>query len=102
VNFSEIFEKYSDIKITKTNLVAAELFHADGQTDTTKLTVAFINLANAPTNSHALKADLQFQTKVHQTPPFQINLLEVILADSYIYEKHYPPISVYIFKVWLV
>jgi hypothetical protein len=28
--------------------VAAELFHADGQTDTTKLIVAFRNFANAP------------------------------------------------------
>jgi hypothetical protein len=30
--------------------VEAELFHADGQTDMTKLTVAFCNLANAPKN----------------------------------------------------
>jgi len=30
--------------------VGAELFHADGQTDTTKLTVAFRNFANAPKN----------------------------------------------------
>jgi hypothetical protein len=28
--------------------VGAELFHADGQTDMTKLTVAFRNFANAP------------------------------------------------------
>jgi hypothetical protein len=31
--------------------VGAELFHADGQMDTTKLTVAFRNFANAPTNA---------------------------------------------------
>ena len=28
--------------------VGAELFHADGQTDTTKLIVAILNSANAP------------------------------------------------------
>jgi hypothetical protein len=33
--------------------VEAELFHADGQTDMTKLTVAFRNFANAPKNVHA-------------------------------------------------
>ena len=30
--------------------VAAELFHADGRTDMTKLIVAFHYFANAPTN----------------------------------------------------
>jgi len=30
--------------------VGAELFHADGQPDITKLIVAFRNFANAPTN----------------------------------------------------
>jgi len=32
----------------KIRLVGAELFHADGQTDMTKLIVAFRNSANAP------------------------------------------------------
>jgi len=32
-------------------LVGAEMFHADGQTDMTKLRVAFRNFANAPKNS---------------------------------------------------
>jgi len=31
--------------------VAAELFHADGRTDATKLIVAFRSFANAPENS---------------------------------------------------
>jgi hypothetical protein len=31
--------------------VGAELFHANGQTDTSKLIVAFRNFANAPRNS---------------------------------------------------
>jgi hypothetical protein len=40
----------------KIHHVAAELFHVDGQTDgqtdMTKLTVAFSNFANAPNNTH--------------------------------------------------
>ena len=36
---------------TKIRPVEAELFHADGRTDTTKLMVAFLNLANAPKKS---------------------------------------------------
>jgi len=34
----------------KTRPVGAELFHADGQTDTTKLIDVFRNFANAPKN----------------------------------------------------
>jgi hypothetical protein len=37
----------------KIHPVGAELFHADGQTDTTKLTVAFRNFANAPNETHS-------------------------------------------------
>jgi hypothetical protein len=32
--------------------VGAELFHADGETDMTKLTVAFRNFSNAPKNGN--------------------------------------------------
>ena len=35
--------------------VGAELFHADGQTDWTKLTVAFRNFAKAPKNERTPK-----------------------------------------------
>ena len=34
----------------KIHPVRAELFHADGRTDMTKLTIAFRNFANAPKN----------------------------------------------------
>ena len=34
--------------------VGAELFHEDGRTDMTKLTVAFTNFANAPYTYHGL------------------------------------------------
>jgi hypothetical protein len=33
--------------------VGVELFHVDGQTDMTKLTVAFRNLSNAPTSKES-------------------------------------------------
>ena len=42
------FEKY--FKFMEIRQVGAELFHVDGQTDVTKLTVAFRNFANAPKN----------------------------------------------------
>jgi hypothetical protein len=37
----------------KIHPVGAELFHADGQTDLTKLIVAFHNFTKAPKNEHA-------------------------------------------------
>ena len=36
----------------KIRSVGAELFHAEGQIDTTKLTVVFRNFANAPKNAY--------------------------------------------------
>jgi len=39
----------------KIRLVGAELFHAEGRTDMTKLTVAFRNIANATKNSYSLE-----------------------------------------------
>jgi hypothetical protein len=48
----KIFEKNTQMSnFTKIRLVRSELFHADGQTDTTKLPVAFRNFENAPKNS---------------------------------------------------
>jgi hypothetical protein len=43
--------------------VGAELFHADGQTDVAKLTVAFRNFANAPKNYSLVKKETSFCTK---------------------------------------
>ena len=45
--FSKTAQMSSFIKI---RLMGAELFNADGQTDLTKLIVAFRNFANAPKN----------------------------------------------------
>ena len=42
----QIYEKYSDINFMKLRPLGAEL-HADGQTDMTKLIVAFRNFAKA-------------------------------------------------------
>ena len=50
-NFLNRFSKKLQISsFIKIRSVAAELFHADGQTDMTKLIVAFRNFANAPKN----------------------------------------------------
>jgi hypothetical protein len=46
--YRQIFEKYSNIPVHENPPVAAQLFHADGQTDMTKLIVAFRSFANAP------------------------------------------------------
>ena len=46
----QIFRKYSNIEYNGKLLSGLELFHADGQTDITKLTVVFRNLANGPKN----------------------------------------------------
>jgi len=44
------FQKYSTIKFRDTRNKGAELFHADGWPDITKLLVAFRNFSNAPKN----------------------------------------------------
>jgi hypothetical protein len=52
----QMFAKDSNINLKKTPLVGVELFLADGQTDgetdVTRLTVAFRNFANSPKNSN--------------------------------------------------
>ena len=40
----------------KIHPVGAELFHADGQTDRTKLIVAFLNSSNAPKNEGLIRS----------------------------------------------
>jgi hypothetical protein len=50
-NFLDIFSKNTQISnLIKIRPVVAELFRADGQTDVTKLVVAFLSSANAPKN----------------------------------------------------
>jgi len=54
---------------TKIHPVGAELYHADRRTDTTKLTAAFHNIANAPSNEvsigyHLCRTNLK---KIFQT-----------------------------------
>jgi hypothetical protein len=46
----QIFEKGPSSKLIKIRPLRAELFHADVQTDMTKLIVAFRNFAIAPKN----------------------------------------------------
>jgi len=51
LNFLDRFEKSPQIpNLVKIRPVVAELFHADGRTDMTKLIVAFHSFANASTN----------------------------------------------------
>ena len=51
LNFRDRFsKKSSNIKVIRSRLVEAEFSRADGQRDMAKLTVAFRNFANAPTN----------------------------------------------------
>ena len=50
----QIFEKYFDVKFYEIPPVGAELFHADGRTNVTKLRVAFRNFANASHILHAI------------------------------------------------
>jgi len=52
MNFLYRFSKNLQISnFMKIRPVGAELFHADGRTDMTKLIVAFRNFANAPKNA---------------------------------------------------
>ena len=46
--FLDRYSKNNQIRFTKIRPVEAELFHADAQTEPTKLTVAFLNFANMP------------------------------------------------------
>ena len=45
---TDFLKKAQVLSFVKTRPVGAELFHADGRTDMTKLIVAFRNFANAP------------------------------------------------------
>jgi hypothetical protein len=54
--FSTDFQKNPQISIfMKVRLLRAELFHAGGQTDMTKLTVALRNFMNAPKTQHLIR-----------------------------------------------
>jgi hypothetical protein len=46
--------------------VRAELFHADGRTDITKLVVAFRNFADAPKNWDERAEQLQYKTTISE------------------------------------
>ena len=62
MNFLDRVEKNTQISnFTKIYPVRAELLHADGQSDMTKLTVAFRNFANVPTKGPTMKKIRKFQ-----------------------------------------
>jgi len=65
-----IFRYQNSVKIRP---VGAEFLHADGQTDTTMLTVAFRNFANAPKNiggAYGLPS-ARFAPPFHQFTPME-------------------------------
>jgi hypothetical protein len=74
------FSKKSQISnFTKIRPVEAELFHVDGQTegetDMTKLTVAFCNFANAPKNGQKFpNTSLHTVNKFYYTQPITFTL----------------------------
>ena len=54
-----------------------ELFHADGETDKTKLTVAIRNFANAP-KSGDISFFREFRSKVHKLHDVTWQILAVV------------------------
>ena len=59
LEFLDIFPTNTQISVGMKSLpVGAELFHADGRTDTTKLIVALRNYANEPKNYISRPGDL--------------------------------------------
>jgi len=61
----------------KIRLVGAEMFHAGGQTDMTKLIVAFCNFANAPKNAQvSLVLRLNY---VHE----QVLIIIILVSSTY-------------------
>jgi hypothetical protein len=64
-NILNIFSKNTQISIfMKIHPVGEELYHAEGRTDMTKLTVAFRNLANAPKHASILNVTYQVSYRV--------------------------------------
>ena len=78
--FSNIFEYFQISNYTNVHPVRAELFHADGRTDTTKLIVAFRYVANAPkTHTFCFVAvcteTIQYNTETIQNNTETINTI---------------------------
>ena len=65
--------------------MGAELFHEDGQTDMTKLTVAFRNFANAPKTA-GLSIHLQICTR--EMPGFNLGHPSAVLRKYVIFVSY--------------
>jgi hypothetical protein len=67
IEFLDTFEKNTRISnFMKVLPVGTELFHADGQTDITKLIAAFRKPVNAPKNASSLKSDKGLPTLLNK------------------------------------
>ena len=62
--FSTVSKNPLISNFTKIRQVGVELFHADGRTDMTKLTIAFSNFANAPKKLNTLQLNFQRTSSV--------------------------------------
>jgi hypothetical protein len=87
----QIFEKSSNIKFHE-NPLETELFHADEQTDMTKLTVPFRNFANATNNisrfflfhcNNTSQCKIPTEMYIKNTIPCTVSIDEYCLVCKY-------------------
>jgi hypothetical protein len=77
-----IFEKTQISNVTKIRPVGAESFPVEGQTDMTKLTGAFRNFENAPTNLHKKHTTFWIMSVHGKDPPRTSTLLLACIGLS--------------------
>jgi hypothetical protein len=66
--------------------VRAALFRTDGQTDMTKLIVAFCNFANAPKNAPIIEGKIPVSLKATQPLMVECLPLNKCLNNNYVYK----------------
>ena len=100
--FDRFSRKAQILNFIKTRPVGHKLFHADGRTDTTKLIVAFRNLAKAPET--LIKNKLKFTTVILKTkeylfkslprsPPQLFQISVTVIATVHTGSKLYVQVS---------
>jgi hypothetical protein len=81
-------DRFSPKKKKKTRPVGAELFHASGRTEMTKLKVAFLNFATAPKNAtlYAARRILGFEAIIHKRITLYVQQVGSFLP-TYLYKQ---------------